>query len=125
MDSEEKLAWDSDLVCLVLIGSNERGEMVTHLVNADEADVVPPECWTIVHQHNCRYMGILGIKDGLVEAAPADANPATFRALTAVDVTEAFIRYATGKLTEKRKPVKSDGVDWLKKLMSLPDDRVN
>jgi hypothetical protein len=70
-------------------------------------------------------MGILGIKDGLVEAAPADANPATFRALTAVDVTEAFIRYATGKLTEKRKPVKSDGVDWLKKLMSLPDDRVN
>jgi hypothetical protein len=113
MDAQEKLAQDSQIAVAIMVGKDGDKDTLT-LCNLDGP--MPPECQAELVRQGCRYIGVLVIKNGVMDGAPADFNPATVHAL--LSAVQPFADYAREKLAPK-----GDGVQWLQRLHSLPDER--
>jgi hypothetical protein len=112
MNAEQKLAWDSEVACAVLIAEGKDAYMI-------DLDQLPTfEYRMLLARLGCRYIGTLGIKNGVVDCAPADLHPDTVRGIT--EAVAPFLQYAKTKI----KP-KGDSVDWLTRLAALPDSRTD
>jgi len=119
MDAQEKLAWGAQLAVGVLVGKDGDRDTL-YLVNLDEQ--MPVECQMALAQQGCRYIGVIGVKNGKVESQPVDFSPATVYAM--LSALPEFVAYAARKLAQQQQP-KGDGAEWLKKLYALPDPREN
>jgi hypothetical protein len=112
MDAQQQLAWDSEVACAVLMGEGKDA----YLINLDE--VPAAEQRMLLARLGCRFLGVLGIKNGVVDCAPADFHPDTVRGIT--EAVAPFVEYAKTKIMPK-----GDSVDFLKRLHALPDTREN
>jgi hypothetical protein len=106
MNAEQKLARDSELAVGLLLGPDGRD----YMVNLED----PPPSWAL--PMDLRYIGVMGIRGGVVDWAPVDSDPETLRAV--LSAVPAFVKYAGEKLAPK-----GDSVSWITRLAGLPDER--
>jgi hypothetical protein len=112
MDAQQQLAWDSEVACAVLMGEGRDA----YLINLDE--VPAAEQRMLLARLGCRYLGVIGIRNGVIDTQPVDWNAETINGL--LEAVTPFMEYAAKKLAPK-----GDSVDWLTRLAALPDTREN
>jgi hypothetical protein len=114
LDSQEKLAWDSDLAVALLVGPDGKDLML------DLDTVTEAQRLALMDKFGLRYVGVLGIRNGVVDCAPADWNPETLRAV--MSAVQPFAEYAAAKLAKIAK-AEGDSASWLERLWTLQDAR--
>jgi hypothetical protein len=112
-ERENEMAWRAQLACGVLVGKNSDGEATLSLLDLDEK--MPPERAVTLAKLQCRYVGLLTIRHGVVDGLPVACDPATLHALWSAVVP--FTAYAKAKLAPPE--AKGDSVEWLERLVRL------
>ncbi|MGB6774901.1 MAG: hypothetical protein WBE45_11020 [Terriglobales bacterium] len=116
MDALNQIARDSQIVVTALMTADGK----IHLFDIDLVETVSLGVLMEFTKREASYLGTLGYTyDGRVIPEPANYEPATIAALRST--IPAFLDYAAAKLAA----ASGDSVDWLQKLMSLPDTRTN
>jgi hypothetical protein len=119
MDAQEKLAYESKFCVAVLLGKDETGDQHIHLVTVGSR--LSDEASALLLRHKCEYIGAIGIMpSGFVDAEPVDHTSETVAAMCSA--IPRFFEIATNKGVFARR---GDGVEWLTRLLELPDTRTN
>jgi len=111
MDAEEQLVWDAE-ISAVILGKGEEFVLIP-------LDGTPtPAFLELAKARGYEYCGVAAYKDGQCSAS-CERNPGAVH--TVMCASFAFARYVAAKTHLKPE---GDGADWLERLATLVDPRV-